>query len=453
VQREYPADFWANLALGSVLVEKDPQESIRYLQAALAIRPRTAPVYDYLGLALLGVGRSDEAIEHFQQALRIDPEYANSHNNLGYALKARGRLDEAIDHYRHALRNDPLAAAAHCNLGAALIDQGRHDEALEHLQEAIRIDPSFPQAHEQLCIVLKARGGPQAVIAHYRQVLRTDPELAPAHVSLGSALAEAGQADEAIDHFREALRIDPKLTVAHHHLGLALLSRGQYAEAVDHLQQVVTLNPRIPQAHAALGRALLGLGRFRDARDAARRGLDLLPPDHPDCPKVAAQLRQCEDLLVLEARLPAVLRGEDRPGDASECVRFAEVCRVKKRYADAGKLFEKAFADKPPLTDVQADYHYHAARAAVLAGCGQGEDGDKLSTQAALAVWAKKLDGGTAADRAMVRTRLTRWQADPDLAELREPAALDKLSAEERDEWLALWKEVNALLDRAGPLK
>src|SRR5262249_2864123 len=141
VQREYPGDFWANLALGIVLVEKNPGESIRYLQAALAIRPGTPLVSDNLGLALLGVGRSGEAIEHFEQALRIDPEFVNTHNNLGYALKTRGRLDEAIAHYRHALRNDPMLAAAHCNLGGALIDLGRYDEALEHLQEAIRIDP------------------------------------------------------------------------------------------------------------------------------------------------------------------------------------------------------------------------------------------------------------------------------------------------------------------------
>jgi tetratricopeptide (TPR) repeat protein len=323
----------------------------------------------------------------------------------------------------------------------------------------------MPQAHAHLCTALKARGGPRAVIAPYRQVLRTDPEFALAHAYLGGALAEAGQADEAQGHLREALRIDPKLTTAHYQLGLYLYSRGQYDEAVNHLQQVVTLNPRSPQGHGALGQALLRLGRFRDARDATRRGLDLLPPDHPQRPTFIRELRLCEDFLALEARLPAVLRGQDRLAGAVEHLRFAEVCRAKRRYADAAKLFEKAFADKPPLPEhLQASFRYNAARAAALAGGGQGEGGDKLSTeerarwrrqartwlQAALAVWAGKLDGGTAADRAQVKTRLTRWQADPDLAGLRAPGALARLSAEERAEWVALWQEVGALLKRAS---
>src|SRR5262249_55935877 len=153
--------------------------------------------------------------------------------------------------------------------------------------------------------------------------------------------------------------------------------------------------------------------------------------DHPEHAKLVRQLWRCVDLLALEARLPAVLRGKDRPADAAERLQFAEICRVKKRYADAVRLFEKAFAGKPPWTaDVQAAYRYSAACAAALASSGQDKGGDKLSTeerarcrrqarawlQAALAVWARKLDSGTAADRARVRTRLSHWQADPDLA-------------------------------------
>jgi hypothetical protein len=141
------------------------------------------------------------------------------------------------------------------------------------------------------------------------------------------------------------------------------------------------------------------------------------------------------------------------------------VCHLTKRFADAASLFERAFTDRPQLADDwQAAHRYNAACAAALAGGGQGGGGDKLSTaerarwrqqarawlQADLAVWAGKLEGGTAADRAQVKTMMRHWQADADLAGLREPAALAKLAAEERDGWRALWQEVGALLKRAS---
>jgi hypothetical protein len=52
-----------------------------------------------------------------------------------------------------------------------------------------------------------------------------------------------------------------------------------------------------------------------------------------------------------------------------------------------------------------------------------------------------------------VRRALARWLSDPDLEGFREQTALDKLTADERTEWLALWKEVGELLNRAEEAK
>jgi eukaryotic-like serine/threonine-protein kinase len=49
--------------------------------------------------------------------------------------------------------------------------------------------------------------------------------------------------------------------------------------------------------------------------------------------------------------------------------------------------------------------------------------------RADLAAWGKALDSDPTAARADVRHRLTQWRADPDLAGLREPPELEKLSA------------------------
>jgi hypothetical protein len=113
---------------------------------------------------------------------------------------------------------------------------------------------------------------------------------------------------------------------------------------------------------------------------------------------------------------------------------------------------------------LNTECRYLAARCAALAGCGLGKDGAKLSEaerahwrrkahewlQADLVVWSKALDSGRRADRDLARELLTLWQDEPDLAGLRERSALDKVSAEERKEWLALWREVEALLSQTA---
>ena len=65
------------------------------------------------------------------------------------------------------------------------------------------------------------------------------------------------------------------------------------------------------------------------------------------------------------------------------------------------------------------------------------------------AVWAGNWDSGIVADRDLVRRTLTGWLIDPEFAGLREPGALNRLSVDERDEWLVLWKNARALIDRA----
>jgi hypothetical protein len=44
---------------------------------------------------------------------------------------------------------------------------------------------------------------------------------------------------------------------------------------------------------------------------------------------------------------------------------------------------------------------------------------------------------------------LTHWQADPDLAGLRDASALEHLSSAERMDCRMLWNEVGSLLSRA----
>jgi tetratricopeptide (TPR) repeat protein len=497
-QARHPDDFWLNFQLGVEFSRaKEWDEAVAHFRAALALRPRAGAVHNNLGLALAAKGRRDEAIGHYEEALRIapkyaqahyslgnalaaegrrdeaigryeealrlDPKFAMAHVNLGRSLHAKGRRDEAVHHYEEALRIAPKLAEAHVNLGASLFDKGKLDAAVSHLEEALRIAPKDAIAHFNLGNALNARGRPGEAIDQWEQALRLDPTLALAHVNLGLAHSVRGRREEAIRHYRQALRLDPKLALAHVNLGAALRAQGRVEEAIGHFERAVGLAPKYAPAHGALGQALLAQGRWADARDATRRCLGLLPSRHPLRPTVLQQLQQCERMLALESRLPAVLAGKDRPAGAAERLQFADLCGATKRHAAAVSLYADAFAADPKLAhDLQAGHRYNAACAATLAAAGRGTDAGKLDDKerarlrqqaldwlrADLARWDKRAEGGTPQARAAVQQTLYHWQQDADLAGVRDKPALAALPAAERADWEKLWTDVADLLHR-----
>jgi tetratricopeptide (TPR) repeat protein len=406
----------------------------------------------------------EEAVGHYEQALRLDPKNALAHACLGDALRLQGKVGEAVGHYEQALRLDPKDALTHYNLGNALQLQGKLDEAISHYEQALRLDPKLALAHNDLGLALGAKGKLDEAISHYEQALRLDPKYAYAHYNLGSALHGKGKLEEAISHYEQALRLDPKLAVAHGSLGYALQFQGKLDEAIGHYEQAVRIDPKLALAHYQLGQALLAHGRLAEARDATRRCRDLVPERDPLYTSATQQLKRCERLLALAPRLPAVLRGQDKPGGAAECFRFADLCRLTKRYAVAARLYADAFAADPELAgDPWASQRYTAACCTALAAAGQGTDAAKLDgkerarlrhqaldwLRADLASWGEQVEKSKAEERKRVQWALRHWQRDIHLAGVRDAAALAKLPEAERADWQRLWADVAALLKKA----
>jgi hypothetical protein len=161
----------------------------------------------------------------------------------------------------------------------------------------------------------------------------------------------------------------------------------------------------------------------------------------------------------VEARLPAVLQGNDKPANAVEQLSFAELCIIKKRYSNAARFYTAAFAAQPQLADdLQASHRYNAACYVARAATGKDADAAKLDDKertllrqraldwlrADLIAWAKTTD------RALVQRKLTHWQQDSDLAGVRDKAALAKLPEAEREAWRKLWADVADLLRQSG---
>jgi eukaryotic-like serine/threonine-protein kinase len=468
-QQRHPADFWLNHQLALALLQlrpPQPTEAVRFLTAALALRPHDPAVHVNLGFALLETGKAEEAIAVYRNAIRLRPDLTVAYLGLGQALTRQCASDEAVAAFRQALRLQPDNATAHHRLGRTLYAQGKLDEAIATFREAIRLQPNYAPAHNDLGIALRATGRLDDALAAQRKAIRLNPRLVGAFTQLGHTLAARGDLEEAVAAYRESLRSDPPADVeAPFGLGKVLARMGRLDEAVVSLKRVLELKPDWAEAHGELGHALKRQGRFAEALAALKRGHELGAKQPGRRDRSAEWVKEAERLVELDARLPAILKGKAQPADAAEQLDWARLCRYKRLTAASARFYAEALAARPKLAEDPASANLvGAARAAALAGTGKGEDAGALDAaqrarlrqqalgwlRADLAANHKRLKTGGAEGRATVAARLRQWQREPDLAGVRD-GGIAALPQDERQAWTDLWDEVRALLRQARP--
>jgi serine/threonine-protein kinase len=267
--------------------------------------------------------------------------------------------------------------------------------------------------------------------------------------------------DEAVRFLTAAAALSPDSPGCLLNLGVALRDKGQLDEAIACDRKAIELDPKYAAAHTALGSALFDKGQFDEAIASYHKAIEL----DPKYAAARTHLAKAQRLAAVRDKLPAFQNGSYTPASNEERVGLAEWCRIQKLHGTSTRLYAEAFATDPRLADdLEAAHRYNAGCSAALAAAGKGEDAATLDDverarlrkqavdwlRANLALRTKELESGTPAARAAVLKALRPWQQDPDLAGIRDPAALAQLPEAQRNECEALWAEVQAVLDHAG---
>jgi serine/threonine protein kinase/Flp pilus assembly protein TadD len=504
-QAYHPSDVRITYALARYLDEERPpriEEATRYYTAARALRPQTA---HELAHALERKGQSAEALVILKDLTTLRPQ--NGRHWLCYSriLRWRGEIalaDEAFEHavaaWRAVVKNRPELAEAHNHLGTVLLEQGKVAEALVEIYESLRLKPTLAQAQENLGNALLAKNRINEAIAAYREAQRLDPDSYHTHFGLGIAFEAQGKMNEAIAEYREAIRMEPDYSEARHNLSLALVGQGKQQEADAEIRETIRRRPDYAEAHGCLGYSLRSQGKFEAALREARVALEIKPNcalahglmglvlqeqghfreglvairrgyelglQQSSKPRLSErEVRQAEFIVVIGDRLPAVLRGDDRPKDGREYLEFAGLCYNMRHFGDAARLFAAACESDAGLADPQSGQRYNAACSAALAAAGQGNDRLPLDHEARahlrsqaldwlkadLAGWTKQAQAGSAGAGARITQTLRHWKSDPDLAGIRDEEPLKTLRDDERKKCQALWTEVDQLLRKAS---
>jgi serine/threonine-protein kinase len=301
----------------------------------------------------------------------------------------------------------------------------------------------------------------QEATEEFSEAKRLKPGDSMVRHQIGKAWSDWGDLDAAVSECREAVREKPSSAFCHSALGHALLDAGRAGEAIAQYREAIRLDPQSPPARVGLASALLASGDFAAALDAVRNNSSIPWPEERSNALVA---RSAERMIALLARLPAFLKGNDRPGSISERIEFARLCALRQLYATSARVWAELLAAKPDLApDVATESYYEAARAAALASCGRGREGVLPDSAArkqcrdqaagwinrAVADLTARVGACKPTERFEVAKRVGRWRVDPGLGAIRDESALAALRADERQALRDLWARVIAVQEQA----
>jgi tetratricopeptide (TPR) repeat protein len=199
------------VALDYVLLGDYP-DAERWLTRSVAADPRDSESWYYLGRTKYNENRFQEAIHAFEECLRLDAKNTKAQANLGLALEGLGHTDQALAAYRNALAMQAEGAAKSAepfiDLGNLLLQENQIDDAIENLVKAREISPEDVRVYEGLGKAYLRLNKFVEAKTELERAVALAPDSAAAHYMLGQAYRKTGATERAKAEFDRAVELN-----------------------------------------------------------------------------------------------------------------------------------------------------------------------------------------------------------------------------------------------------
>ena len=139
---------------------KEYKNALRWLEAAVALKPADAIVRNDIGAVLYELHYLDAALVAFRQAVQLKPDYKEAVANVELVLEKQSELDQQIPKLSEELSRHPDDLAVLNRLGVAVAMRGRFSEALRYFDKAVAIDPTFETTRRNIADNRRAKTRP-----------------------------------------------------------------------------------------------------------------------------------------------------------------------------------------------------------------------------------------------------------------------------------------------------
>jgi len=481
---QYPA--WAHLNQGRVLsAASDHVGAAAAFRRAVEIAPADTDNRDWLAYELLLLRDFEGAAAQAREMIRLAPKWTGGYQRLFEALTEcdDADADALLAEVNRATELFPKSTLIHEWHVDALCRRARQtwadrdkDAATPEYATAIAAcrryleqEPKSCYLHAILATLLGETHPSAESVAEARIAMRLGGAAIQTRYRLGKALYEYGEPEAAADEFEAVLGLGGESADVHVQLCSCLSSQGDTAGELAHARRAVALSPESFEAHVALADAL-------QSRSSAR--------EEDGWAEAAVETRKARDLYakfrrrnvsgstlfdrfvvsadrLADPSFPEKVRNGLQPSSRENANDIVAACSNRGVNVPGVEYAIDALADDARIGDDESiELRVNGAFMSVLAADGQGDGAAALDAptreawrrralawlREVLPVYAARVVGDDGVKAMSARGSLRDMTRHRDLAPVRTPEGLAKLSLEDRVAWERFWAEVDRAL-------
>jgi Flp pilus assembly protein TadD len=244
------------------LADRDFTRARELLERAADLDPRSTEVQYQLGVALRGLGLTEEAEARMSRG----------------ASDANSRIPPPLDDpLMREAASVAIGATARSERARRRLQQGNVSAAIVEYRKSLAERPEDPTTWNDLTLALLRSEQKAEACEVAAEAAKRFPEHAVSQYALGACRQQSSQYAEAEAAFRRAVELDPDQARARDALGELLVRAGKYDEAVVHYRKLVELDPASESFQFRLAYLLLYLDRSAEARSVLESAGAVLP--------------------------------------------------------------------------------------------------------------------------------------------------------------------------------
>ena len=245
----------ASVGIGSI------DTAVKYYKEALSLNPQYYEVYNNIGLAYNDLKKPNVAIKYLNKAIQIFPDYAEAYNNIGNTQKELGNTSEAVENYKKAISINPNYVDAYTNLGIVHSVLDEFDEAEKAFKKALSLDLSNKNVAYYLADNCFNREFLDQAIKILDKYFKEDQT--PDSLNLRGKVLQKKGSERALDFYFQALKSSNRKDEVLSNIGSFYYEKREIQSSIKFYEDALHLNPNNDEARVNLSYAHLSKTNFK----------------------------------------------------------------------------------------------------------------------------------------------------------------------------------------------